>query len=803
MRVSFFINLFLITIFVSSCNSYNVKFEQAVKGNNISLVESMVQSGVDINQVRSQKINDTGGTALHDAIRNHNPKLVKALLDHGADTNLHDGNGFNALSFTIANTCSSKKLLDKKEYLKVRSKNLEIVELLLVNGASILDIDLGGSIVCDEEEIALALLSHYSAAHSKPDLVEYMWVAAEKGMSDLVYMAIKKEIQLNKIDVNGNNILTFSIPGKLSLKTTLALIDAGVDYNFTNRFGASPLLVAAKLFGSNEDADKEILLAKMAYLISIGADPSQKDSSGNTVYSYVRESKDKLDLLTDKYSFPCKMHHGNWYTVKEICKNGVANGSGVAFNRVSRETFTGKIEDGYFKQGKLVNSEDQLVFGGKFSGDGYSEGDLYDSNTLLFRGRFKNGLPDGKGYCLHNTNLEECRYQDGKRVDQIYLARLKQEEDRKQLELMQFCQTNPMPVDKAAELSKALTKPCHSEVKEYEKRIEKYDPKNFDIEYVSTSFDRLAGCIDRLGYVHKSLAYKSKKISAKADEYNCKPTDPIYHNIKVFNEDLDHLERGVDFAKEIKGSANDSLMQAKESSDEYEQAVQSARVAEKERRRQEMIGAVVSGINNFGEEYSRIHKEQSRQLAQAQRRNIEMSKRAQIWAKENQKRFAQGKSIADSRYINKSGNTTPLRMNSASNNETELKGKDKIKTLGIARNTHNLSGCRRISFRGKSGKACIAPTSLSSHYQSIYEPDKVCMKISNRGGTLYMKAIPGREEQEIPFTPLVVVNDGTKDLDLANGYHMVFDGMHVGMMYEEWYPSQGRYGTWRKGACNP
>lgn len=95
-------------------DSGNTAIINAVANDSISAAELLYQNGANINL-----INQTGGTDLSTASMYEDLKLVKFLLDHGAKVNGADVLGMTALHFAV------------------QAKNLEIVKLLLGAGADV------------------------------------------------------------------------------------------------------------------------------------------------------------------------------------------------------------------------------------------------------------------------------------------------------------------------------------------------------------------------------------------------------------------------------------------------------------------------------------------------------------------------------------------------------------------------------------------------------------------------------------------------------------------------------------------
>jgi len=81
----------------------------------IKAMRLLLEKGVDVNQKNWL----SGETALHIAVKNHAPELIKMLIDKGADVNSKDFQGRTALDYCIS------------------VDNVQVATILLKNGAYI------------------------------------------------------------------------------------------------------------------------------------------------------------------------------------------------------------------------------------------------------------------------------------------------------------------------------------------------------------------------------------------------------------------------------------------------------------------------------------------------------------------------------------------------------------------------------------------------------------------------------------------------------------------------------------------
>ena len=94
----------------------------AVHNGRTDTVKRLLKSGADVNHADKE-----GETALFLAIELEFPAIAKLLLKHGADVNHKNTIGFPVLSFLVFDL-----------YIQSLAKRLELIQLLLEHGASVL-----------------------------------------------------------------------------------------------------------------------------------------------------------------------------------------------------------------------------------------------------------------------------------------------------------------------------------------------------------------------------------------------------------------------------------------------------------------------------------------------------------------------------------------------------------------------------------------------------------------------------------------------------------------------------------------
>ncbi|MDP3444803.1 MAG: ankyrin repeat domain-containing protein, partial [Ignavibacteria bacterium] len=109
---------------------------EAIRLNSVNTIETLIDSGVDLNQRIVIHIFNKGPirslTPLHSAILNNNPEIVKFLIANGAD--------INALT----------DQWDTPLHLAIREKNLDIINLLIQSDANFCIININGKTIFHE-----------------------------------------------------------------------------------------------------------------------------------------------------------------------------------------------------------------------------------------------------------------------------------------------------------------------------------------------------------------------------------------------------------------------------------------------------------------------------------------------------------------------------------------------------------------------------------------------------------------------------------------------------------------------------
>lgn len=260
----------------------------AVWGGDVSTVQLLLDSGADVSVPAGLEPSPLLCAANSYLTNGDDPKIVKVLLDAGADALARTTDGATALHLTHS-AGVAKLLLDACPDLLHCLCNNQIAPLdnihnpLYPEDISVFLVESGGLI---ESPVAF----HQSLLHS----------AAEKGHDRLVEALIKRDkTLLQKVTHRGETALHSAADDtRAGPKCARILIDAGIDiFAATTKYKETALHYAAKFY-----AGAEFFQA----LIQAGIDVEQRDGNGNTalhiLFKSFAASNDIAPLLIAKSS---------------------------------------------------------------------------------------------------------------------------------------------------------------------------------------------------------------------------------------------------------------------------------------------------------------------------------------------------------------------------------------------------------------------------------------------------------------------------------------------------------------------
>ncbi len=207
---------------------------QAARNDHTEMMKVMIEKGVNIN-ITEDAPQEIGTTPLHIACIHGNTRMVKLLMDSGADDSMKTSQGETPAHFVVQMKQRYKEL--KSE---VRGEMLQALS----------DIDTPRN----DGKTPIILLQS----------MDYGMVC------DLTLLLIERDVDLNRADNNGNTVLLAHTDNICNKDVVKELIRAGADVNAKNNAGDTPLHHALR--NGNSDVAR--------FLIKKGADYNVANNRG-------------------------------------------------------------------------------------------------------------------------------------------------------------------------------------------------------------------------------------------------------------------------------------------------------------------------------------------------------------------------------------------------------------------------------------------------------------------------------------------------------------------------------------------
>ncbi|KAF5281785.1 hypothetical protein FQR65_LT14532 [Abscondita terminalis] len=234
------------------------------------LMVALLEKGCDVNAQQRD-----GSTALMEAIWQKKYVMVKELLDHGADPNISNDDGRNALHY--ASETNSKILIaviDKIVDVNERSGNDQTALLIAVHGG--------------RYDLARIILEHGALDLPGEDGNTCLHYAAANGIIDLIELIVYKLGNIDCVNHDGNTPLMLAYKHNQDEAAHL-LLHLGADISLINNDGNSCIL----LVPLNDHHTKNTM-----NLMERGANVFSEDTKGNTCLHLAAASDDDALMLT-------------------------------------------------------------------------------------------------------------------------------------------------------------------------------------------------------------------------------------------------------------------------------------------------------------------------------------------------------------------------------------------------------------------------------------------------------------------------------------------------------------------------
>ena len=258
---------------VSNKNDYTALYLSIIR-KNTEITKLLLEHGADVNA-----IDKNGHTVLILATDNENVELTKLLLEHGADVNTLINIETQLLIDKGLDINASDKVNFTILMFAIGKENIEMVKLLIENGADVnalLNIDTKNLI-----EKGLAVNTS-----TKDGLTTLMFAIMEKKNIEIIKLLLEHEVDVNVFVNNGETALMLAIYNE-NIKLTKLLLEYGADINISVKSGETALMLA--IYNEN------IKLTKL--LLEYGADVNASTKDGDTALMVASINNNNIEIV--------------------------------------------------------------------------------------------------------------------------------------------------------------------------------------------------------------------------------------------------------------------------------------------------------------------------------------------------------------------------------------------------------------------------------------------------------------------------------------------------------------------------
>jgi hypothetical protein len=352
------------------------KWLQPVLDRNITLIQSYIDNGEHLTY------QDTYGlTPLHTAVTNGDVRIVKLLIDAGANVHAETEVFGSPLGYAAMSP------LDRTE----------IINLLLAHNADIHQRDSHG----------FTPLGH---AYRNPNNVRALLRGGANPLDNQNSgISIKKHYQQKRAYFKAHHTFQKEIFESLSILDEFIPVQVSLNHCDGLPLKNKSTCYQAHIKQYPNSVTSNAVKNEMALMAQTEKEKTAKArlERARLTKAKKKQAKALQKLMTQQ---ACRLKSSGWVYLSKSCKQGLADG-----------------------QGEAINGAKNLKFVGLFKLGHRTQGELYANNQLMYDGSLKNDRPHGTGTCMHEGEPEECKFYKGKRTDVLYKQRL---EFVKQRELM-------------------------------------------------------------------------------------------------------------------------------------------------------------------------------------------------------------------------------------------------------------------------------------------------------------------------------------------------------------------------------
>lgn len=243
-----------------------------------NIIKYLIENGADVNAKNEAE------TALHKAVEVNFKEAVEILVHSGADLNIININGKNALY--VAGDMLNKEIFDilknaeEKASKKIKSTSLsldeELITAIKADNKEMVNLPYNGKAEIDSAALKKFASIHVSEANGPVKMVfdldqELLNAISNDDLDKVKKMVSQGGIYIDTPDQAGNTYLHFAATSK-NPKIAEFLIDQGADVNTKDNKGLSSLHFAVQ----SEN------IATVEFMLNKGADLNAQDNNGNT-----------------------------------------------------------------------------------------------------------------------------------------------------------------------------------------------------------------------------------------------------------------------------------------------------------------------------------------------------------------------------------------------------------------------------------------------------------------------------------------------------------------------------------------
>lgn len=236
-----------------------------------------------------------------------------------------------------------------------------------------------------------------------------------------------------------------------------------------------------------------------------------------------------------------------WVLIDSKCKGDWANGHGTAVTLDMTRSFEGQFKDGLFVEGKYTSGAH--TYEGAWRNHKLHGHIVQKINgKIAFKGNYVNGRPHGDATCSDSGNLEPCTFDNGKRTDELYVVRERQQRLAQELERErnQAERERERERERAEEERKRIARERKAAEREREHERLRLKAER-DAEANAQMWRNLSNALDKTKQdferQNQAMQRQNEEINKQAyRQYNSQPR----YGEKLYQQDLERIQKDRD-----------------------------------------------------------------------------------------------------------------------------------------------------------------------------------------------------------------------------------------------------------------